>query len=127
MKNVLATVKKASLAVAVSAMSLFVGSSASYAESAPTALLSQVQGVRPGGDLLNIVINMMNFAITLIALVAVAFLVWNGVQYIMAGGDEGKVEKATKGITNAIIGLVICFLSVVIVNFVVTKIFNIAG
>lgn len=73
------------------------------------------------GDLWDIVLNALRWVIGLIALVAVVMLIWNGVQYITAGGDEGKVEKATKGITNAIIGLVICFLAGIIVSFVIQQ------
>jgi hypothetical protein len=64
----------------------------------------------------------LNLVIGLAALVAVAFLVYSGFQYIIAQGDEGKVEKATKGITYAIVGLVICFISVLIVNFVLNNV-----
>lgn len=71
-------------------------------------------------DLLSFIQAALNTVIGLAALVAVGFLVYSGVQYIMAAGDEGKVEKATKGITYAIVGLVICFISVLIVNFVLT-------
>ena len=59
--------------------------------------------------------------ISLSALIAVAVLIYSGLQYILASGDEGKVEKATKGITYAIVGLVICFVAVLIVNFVLTR------
>jgi hypothetical protein len=70
------------------------------------------------GNLLSFVQATINLAIGLSALIAVGFLVFSGIQYIMANGDEGKVEKATKGITYSVIGLVICFISVLIVNFV---------
>ena len=35
-----------------------------------------------------------------------------------SGGNEEKTQKATKTLTNAIIGLVICFVAVMLVNFV---------
>ncbi len=35
-----------------------------------------------------------------------------------AGGDESKVKDASKTLTNAIIGLVICFIAVMLVNYV---------
>jgi len=70
------------------------------------------------GSLVVLVRNGINWAIGLIALVAVVILIISGVKYITSNGDEKKVEEAQKGIINAIIGLVICFLAVLIVNFV---------
>ncbi|OGD10146.1 hypothetical protein A2397_03830 [Candidatus Amesbacteria bacterium RIFOXYB1_FULL_44_23] len=37
------------------------------------------------------------------------FLLWGGVQWIMAGGDKDSVEKARKKITTALIGLAVVF------------------
>lgn len=73
-------------------------------------------------DLIDIAISVLNYAIGLIGLIAVVFLVYGGVLFITAGGDEGKVEKATKTITQALIGLVIVILAGVIVRFVMQRI-----
>jgi len=70
----------------------------------------------------DLVKNGINWAIGLIGFVAVVFLIVAGVKYITANGDEKKVEEAQKGITNSIIGLIICFLAVMIVNFVLEKV-----
>lgn len=69
------------------------------------------------GDLIK---DGLNFAIGAAAVVCVVILVAAGYMYITAAGDETKVEKATKTLTNAIIGLAICFISVLLVNFVLT-------
>ena len=42
--------------------------------------------------------------------------------YITAAGDEEKVRKAGKSITYAVVGLVICVISVILVEFVLKKI-----
>ncbi len=76
----------------------------------------------PDKDLLDFVYRVINLSIGLAGLVAVVFLIYNGIRYILSAGDEGKVEKATKGITYAIIGLVICFVSVLIVNFILNNV-----
>ncbi|MCC7290350.1 hypothetical protein IT417_03825 [bacterium] len=78
------------------------------------------------GDLISFIKSALNLVIALSALVAVGILVYSGIQYIMAAGDEGKVEKATKGITYAVVGLVICFVSVLIVNFVLTNLLKVS-
>jgi len=63
----------------------------------------------------------IKLAILLAALVCVAVLVGAGYSYITAAGDEQKVEKATKTLTYAIVGLVICFIAVILVQFVLTN------
>lgn len=60
--------------------------------------------------------------IGLAGLVAVAVLIYNAFMYITAGGDEGKIQKSTKGITYAIVGLVIAAIAFVMVNFVIDAI-----
>jgi hypothetical protein len=66
--------------------------------------------------------KVLNIAIGLAALVSVAVLIGSGYMYITAAGDETKVEKATKSLTYAVIGLVICFISVILVEFVLKKV-----
>lgn len=111
-------VAKVASAGSVVASSLYLVSAA-FAQSASQYL----SGVNSAGsaNLLDFIKQGLNLVIALSALVAVGVLVYSGIQYIIASGDEGKVEKATKGITYAIIGLVVCFISVLIVNFVLTQ------
>lgn len=94
-----------------------------FAQSDPDSWLNKFEGQGPQGEnLITFIVNLINWIVGAVALIAVVMLIWNGVQYITAGGDEGKVEKATKGITNAIIGLVICFIAVLIVRFVIDRV-----
>ncbi len=110
--------KIATVAASVASMGYF--ASAVFAQSAS----SYLGGISSAGSagLLPFIKSALNTIIGLSALIAVAILVYSGIQYILAAGDDGKVEKATKGITYAIIGLVICFISVLIVNFVLTNV-----
>lgn len=41
------------------------------------------------------------------ALAAFAFMVWGGVQWVLAGGDKSKVENARNAITQGLVGLAI--------------------
>jgi len=53
-----------------------------------------------GGDVLN--------TLTLIAgTIAVLFMIWYGIQYIMAGGSPDKAKAARAGIVNAVVGVII--------------------
>lgn len=52
------------------------------------------------------------------------FLLWGGLQWIMAGGDKEAIEKARKKIIGALIGLIIVFSSYVIL-YTVRVLFNV--
>ena len=81
--------------------------------------------VGPGGqdgDLVGWITTMLTYLIALSGIVAAAVLIFNGFMYITASGDEGKIQKATKGITYAIIGLIIAAIAFLIVNFVIGQI-----
>ena len=55
------------------------------------------------------------------AIVAVVMIVFAGFKYITANGDENKISSATKTLTFAIVGLVVCFIAVMLVNFVIAE------
>lgn len=94
-----------------------------FAQSDPLAGVGV--GVGRGGDLMNFITEALNLAIILSALIAVGILVFSGIQYIVASGDESKIEKATKGITYSIIGLVIAFIATLIVRFVMSRLLGV--
>ena len=62
--------------------------------------------------------RVINIAFILAALIALGFLIWGGIRWILSGGDKGKVEAAQKTITAALIGLVVVFLSYFLLNVV---------
>jgi type IV secretory pathway VirB2 component (pilin) len=64
--------------------------------------------------------NIINFALGLLGLIAVAFLIFAGIMMVTAGGDQANIDKAKKIITYAVIGIVIILLSYTIVTFVTT-------
>jgi type III secretory pathway component EscU len=83
---------------------------------------------RDGGDsVLDLAKDVINIAIFLAALVCVVVLIASGYAYITASGDEQKIEKATKTLTFAIVGLVICFIAVILVQFVLTRVLEVPG
>lgn len=68
------------------------------------------------GNLGNIISSFVTFAFVIIALIALLFLVWGGVKWLMSQGDKNEVEGARNHIINAIIGLIVIFFSYLIVN-----------
>ncbi len=69
--------------------------------------------------------NMLEIAVGFAALAAVVMLIFAGFLYITANGDEAKIGKATKTLTFAIVGLVICFIAVILVEFVLKNILGV--
>ena len=59
----------------------------------------------------------INIFLWVVGVLAVLYLVYGGVLYITAGGDAEKANKGRTAITNAIIGIVIVVLALVIYNF----------
>lgn len=59
-------------------------------------------------------------SIALIAAVVIAlfFLIWGGIKWILSGGDKGGVEAARNTIIASIIGLVVTLAAYFILNFV---------
>jgi len=51
--------------------------------------------------------------------VAVAYLVYNGIQYITSAGNADKVKAARAGIINAVIGIAVIAAAYFIVNFAI--------
>ena len=64
------------------------------------------------------VVTVVNYVISLIAIVAVAMIIYAGYLYISSGGDEKKLVQAKSLILYAVIGLVVVVVSYSIVGFV---------
>jgi hypothetical protein len=60
----------------------------------------------------------INLILVLAGIVAFMFLLWGGLQWILAGGDKEGTEKARKRITAALIGLVVVFSAYAIIQLV---------
>ncbi|GAB4158886.1 MAG: hypothetical protein Fur003_2680 [Candidatus Dojkabacteria bacterium] len=76
--------------------------------------------------LIDFVRGTMRLAVTISALIALVYLVWAGFQYIMSKGEGDKAEKAQKSIIYALIGLLLCFISPLIMEFVLSSIIGIS-
>lgn len=62
--------------------------------------------------------NLVVAAMVLASIVALAFLIYGGIKWIMSEGDKTAVENARQTIIGAVIGLVIIFLSYFILSIV---------
>lgn len=94
---------------------------------APQAHAQQKINVCPGGqfnglcklnlaDFSGIVATIIQVAFVIGVIIALAFLIWGGIQWIVSGGDSKKVDGARNMIIGALVGLAIMFLSFFILN-----------
>lgn len=58
----------------------------------------------------------------LVGFIFMALIIYGGISWMLAGGDQTKVDKAKKIITSSVIGLVIVVAAYAIVNFVLEAI-----
>jgi hypothetical protein len=114
--------KKAIIATAIMAVALTVFSFApvSFAQlispnDAPSLVQSQTGGE---GDIKELAKTILNFVLTFLGFIAVAFIIYGGFLYVGSGGNDENTGKAKKIIINAIIGIIIIFASYAIVNTV---------
>lgn len=63
--------------------------------------------------------KLITFAFFGAILIALAFLIYGGIKWVTSGGDKTGVEEARNHVVAAIVGLVIIFLSYLIINLVV--------
>lgn len=93
---------------------------------APTALAAITNTAVPGGESPDsapqqFAVTMATLWQTIIVVGGLAFLLyflWGGLNWIMAGGDKGKLEESKSKITQGLIGLAILAASFVIVKFI---------
>ncbi|MDO8511670.1 MAG: hypothetical protein Q7S57_00180 [bacterium] len=71
------------------------------------------------GDLPSIIMNIINYVLGIVGVVALAYLIYGGFRYITSGGNETVVEEAKSIIINAIIGIVVIGVAAALVNFVI--------
>lgn len=67
----------------------------------------------------NLVLNIVNWILLFLGLIATGFLIYGGFLYITSAGNDENINKAKKLITYAAIGIVVILLSAVLVNALV--------
>jgi len=64
----------------------------------------------------------VDIALRIAALVAIGYIIYGGVLFVIGQGESDKTKKARQTVINALIGLAISILSVAVVNFVGARI-----
>ena len=65
------------------------------------------------------ILNVLNFALTFLGLIALAFIVYAGYLYVTSGGDDANMEKAKKIVLYAVIGILVILAAYALVNTVI--------
>lgn len=65
-----------------------------------------------------VVANLINIAFMAAGIVAVIYLIIGGFRYVTSSGNAEQTEAAKMTIMNAIIGLIVIFISFLIVNYI---------
>ncbi len=76
-------------------------------------------------DLMAFVKTVINFAINASVLLVVIAIVIAGFKYIFSRGDEKKIQDATRTLVFSLIGLILVFISPLIVRFVINQILGV--
>lgn len=76
-------------------------------------------GSRSGGlALATLIASLWRAIIVLGGIALLLYLVWGGIEWIMAGSDSGKLESAKQRMTQAVVGMAILAATVAIAVFI---------
>lgn len=67
-------------------------------------------------------LGILDIALRLAGLVAVGFIVYGGVQYVLSRGEPDRAKKAQGTIINAVIGLGVAVIAATVVSFIGNRI-----
>jgi hypothetical protein len=81
----------------------------------------------PNSDLTVVVSNLINAGLSLAGLFLVGIFLYGGLIWMLALGDETKVEKAKGAMIQGVIGLVIIMMSYSLANYLITALNTATG
>lgn len=87
-----------------------------------TVLRITQPGWNQGDFTKDMVADAFGYAYSMAGIVAVAFIVKSGVEFMLAKGEPGKIQKAQHGLIFAIIGLVVVILASIITNVIISTV-----
>ena len=70
--------------------------------------------------------NIINIALGILGIILVILIVYGGILWMIAMGDEKKIDKAKAILTNAIVGLVITVAAYAISSYVISALITAA-
>ena len=77
-----------------------------------------LEPISAGARFETIALYVANWIIFLAGAIAVIYLVYGGILYITAGGDAEKATKGRTAVINAVIGIIIILLALIVIQWV---------
>jgi len=65
-----------------------------------------------------IALNVLNIMLQIVGYISVGYVIYGGFKYLTSGGDSNQVASGRKTIINAVVGLILSFMSVAIVSLI---------
>ena len=96
----------------------------------PFAVMAQVDigtnytaniGLGTNTDIKQVIINIIQFLLGFLAIIAIIIVLYGGWQWMTAAGNEEKITSARATLTAGLIGLVIILAAYAITSFVITQ------
>lgn len=72
----------------------------------------------PAGTLSDLLARILEWVTASIGIVALVVLVWGGVRYMTAGGNEERAAQAKKFMTYAVVGVAFSIGSLIVIRFI---------
>lgn len=82
------------------------------------ALGPGIVGLSAGAGLAFYIAQLWKTVVIVGGLAVMLFMIWGGIQWLMAGGDKAKLEEAHHKISNSLIGLGVLVASYAVIYFV---------
>lgn len=81
--------------------------------------------IKPGdAGLYSTLALLTNTVLGAVGIIASIYLIYAGIKWMKAGGDENEIKEAKLTIRSAVWGLLIVFGAYIIVNFVITRLIS---
>jgi hypothetical protein len=100
---------------AVAVLLLLAATGTAVAEAAPGAVLAQAV-LAQAQSVEQVLNNIRNWVVGILALLATVFLTIGGVRYILGSGDPGEIEKAKSAFRSACVGYALAVLAPLVVE-----------
>lgn len=117
------TLKSSLATLTATAGSMLLLAGTAHAEAVQSIPVQSVDINGNGGTLQDIINtlggNIINVVLLIAGVLAVLFLIYNGVVYITSAGNADRVKSARAGIINAVIGIIVIVATYFIIRFAV--------
>lgn len=92
---------------------------AGICDGAGTPCACRDEGLCSLNDIMQFVVNCINFILGISGSIALLMFLWGGTRWVLANGNKGHIEDGKEAMVNASVGLAVIFSAYMIVTFVV--------